>query len=775
MEDGTPGAGRASNSWFLWLGYPALSGLLLAAAMPPVPLGFLAWVGLIPLFLSAERLQGRSAFGAGFMHGVFFYALTIYWVGWITPVGTVAAILYLSVYKGFYVWAHSRIRSRFGSTALWCAPVLWTAVEYVNSLGDLGFPWGVLGLTQASYLPLIQYAEVTGIFGVSFWLVALNAILLVLIRGRVARSVAAPIAVILIFGSLGYGAWRLMETRQDPTVRVAAVQPNINPLDKGSEGFDFSFRQLRALSLPGVEEGAALVVWPETALPAYLSSEIHRSYRVRLHALADSLNAFLYTGSWRLQPGLDRAKTFNSSFLFAPGDTAAAVYDKNRLVPFGESAPFPELLPFLREITWSSGGWQSGNFDSGTEHTVFDGPGMAFSGMICYDSVFPAYVRGFALNGAECLVLITNDGWFGPTSGPYQHAAMSVFRAVENRRSLVRSANTGVSLLLDPYGRTLARAGFDDAATLVGDMPTRSDLTFYVRYGDLFSQACLVGLLGLLVAVRLKGAGSETDMTVRPAEGTVAASGERTVSGDTGDFDSMHFLDHLEELRWRILKGLGAVVVGALICAVFADEILHVLRRPIELMEHPPKLIYLKPMGMFIVKLNIALAGGAVIALPVLLYQLWLFVAPGLFSHERFYIEFIIVSSTLCFALGSAIAYYAVLPLAMIFLVGLSGDTGIEAQFDIGMYIGFVLRLLIAFGVVFELPVATFFLAKVGVVSAELMRSGRRYAYLGGFVLAALLTPPDPISQLMMAIPLILLYEISIWVARVAGTSPRTA
>ena len=186
-------------------------------------------------------------------------------------------------------------------------------------------------------------------------------------------------------------------------------------------------------------------------------------------------------------------------------------------------------------------------------------------------------------------------------------------------------------------------------------------------------------------------------------------------------------------------------------------------------MEPPPELIFLKPMGMFLVKLEIVLVGGAILALPVLLFQIWLFVAPGLFNHERRYVSFIILSSTACFVAGALVAYLGVVPLALSFLAGMSEGTGVTPQYDIGFYIGFVLRLLVAFGAVFELPVATFFLAKVGVLTSDLMRRGRRYAIVLSFVLAALLTPPDPISQLLMALPLIVLYEISIWVARAAN------
>jgi len=227
----------------------------------------------------------------------------------------------------------------------------------------------------------------------------------------------------------------------------------------------------------------------------------------------------------------------------------------------------------------------------------------------------------------------------------------------------------------------------------------------------------------------------------------------------------MPFLDHLEELRWHILKGLAAIIVGAIFCGVFVDDILRVLIRPIRVMEFPPVLQTLKPMGMFMVKLEIALVGGGILALPILIYQLWLFIAPGLFARERHFATFVIGSSTLCFGFGALLAYWLVIPMAMVFFVGMTTDTGVTAQFDIGLYISFVIRLLLAFGLVFELPVLTFFLAKLGIATADRLRKGRRYAILIGFVLAAILTPPDPISQVLMALPLVVLYELSIGVA----------
>ncbi len=765
MTDDAPG-GRKSLP--LLLVYPAISGLILAAAFPPLPLGLLAYVGLIPLLLSAERLQGRAAFGAGVIQGTVFYSATIYWISWITLPGMAGAIVYMALFRGLFLWVLSRVVRRFGVLGFWSTPFIWVAFEYFSSIGDMGFPWALLGITQTEYLPLIQYAEFTGVFGVSFWIVVVNLTVLAIVRQRL-RLAAGVVALIVLFGvPTLYGLLRLSTPLDGRPVSIGAVQPNIPPLAKQDLGFEYNFNILQELTRPAVESGVDLVVWPETATKAYLESEFHRRYRDRLQAYVDSLQVYLYTGAHRVEAG-PPVRSYNSSFLLSPGQSSLQRYDKIKLVPFGERAPFPELLPFLRKIRFTGAGYVSGNFDSGKQLTVFDGPGARFSALICFDSVFPGFVRELVSRGAEYLVVITNDGWFGRTSGPYQHAEAAVFRAIENRRAVVRCANTGVSTLIDPLGRKDQTTGIFHEALLIGTVAARTQMTFYTQYGDLFSQVCGLLAVALLGLSFFPPGSTFEERTILPkaAVGQVPAR-DPEPSIPEGE-KAMPFLDHLEELRWHILKSLAAIVAGAILCAVFSDELLKLLTLPVQGMKVSPELITLKPIGMFVVRLNIALVGGFLLALPLVLHQFWMFVAPGLYGNEQRYVIFIIGSSAFCFAAGAAVAYFAVIPIALVFLVGMTSGTGITPQFDIGMYIGFVLRLLLAFGVVFELPVATFFLSKVGLLTAAKMRAGRRYAILAGFVLAALLTPPDPISQLMMAVPLIVLYEISIWVARVAA------
>ncbi len=768
---------RQGTDWKWMVVFPAVSGLVLGAAFPPLPLGFLSYIALIPLLISAERLRGRAAFGAGFIQGLFFYGTTLYWIGWITPPGMAGAVFYMSLFRGLFLWTYSRVVGRFGAAGMWSAPFLWVGLEYFNSLGDMGFPWVVLGNSQTGYLWLIQYADVTGVYGVSFWIVVVNLSILMLWRYEARRWTWAAGLAALFAGPAANGYFTLKHDPDDRAVPVGVVQPDMPPVAKEYRGFDYNFGKLKPMTVEAAMQGAKLVVWPETAV-GYMKGELYRHHRERVQAMVDSLDIYLYTGAYRLVTG-DPVKVYNSSFLFVPRKGITGFYDKTRLVPFGERAPFPELLPFLRKIRFTGGGFVGGNWDSGEARTVFSGPEARFSALICYDSVFPGFVRSFVDRGAEFLVVITNDGWFGRTSGPYQHAESAVFRAIENRRAVVRCANTGVSTFIDPYGRKSGTTGIFHPAVLTKGVSPRSARTFYTRYGDLFSQLCLIAG-AILVAMAFLRHPADADHSILPPDsGTSAEHAPEPSSG--AEDKAMPFLDHLEELRWRLLKGLAALTVGAIICGIFSDAILGWLVLPVREatpflkllgvapVEPPVKLIYLKPMGMFLVKFQIALVGGAILALPFLLYQLWIFVAPGLLTTERRYVSFIVFSSSVCFVLGGALAYFSVVPLSFRFLILIGEGTGVDPQFDIGYYTGFVLRLLVAFGVVFELPVAAFFLSRIGLLTADRMRWGRRYAVVIGFVLAALLTPPDPISQLMMALPLVLLYEFSIWVARVAG------
>ena len=272
----------------------------------------------------------------------------------------------------------------------------------------------------------------------------------------------------------------------------------------------------------------------------------------------------------------------------------------------------------------------------------------------------------------------------------------------------------------------------------------------------------------------------------------------------------MPFLDHLEELRWRLLKALSAVLIGAVVCFVFSDELLQILTAPYEdavqslesahsssfvlaaqqllgkwigqPVETGPtpessfptkrQLQALKPMTYFFINLQIALIGGLILALPLVFYQFWQFVAPGLLAREKRLMLPIVALSVVCFTIGALIAYGIVLPLGLRFFLALEPEN-MTSQWAIGEYISFVIRLILGFGIVFEMPVVTLFLSRIGLLTPAYLRRIRRYALVAIFVLAAIFTPPDPISQIMMALPLLILYEISIWVCRISNPKLR--
>ncbi|MCY3790272.1 MAG: apolipoprotein N-acyltransferase [Gemmatimonadetes bacterium] len=800
----------------------ALSGALLSLAFPchpDHPLAFLyqplwAHCALVPLLIALKGRGFKAGFAAGWISGLVWNLLSLYWVAYtqgggpavVGGTGLMAA--YLGLFIGLCTGLFNVLAARWGAKALALLPLLWTGQEYLLSLGELGFPWLLLGHSQAALPYFIQYATWTGVFGVSCWVVGLNALFYSALVGR--RIFLAGVA-------LGYLLpWIHAQSAMAiavPTegLRIGLIQPNTTYADKwGPNGLERTFSALATLSRQAAKRDPELLVWPETAVPC---DPVRRAgCRGRIQALVEELDIPLLTGAPHAN--------YNAAFFVQPGATTLPSYAKMHLVPFGERTPYRDAIPLLRDIDWTrlTGDLGPAEFARGTEHAVFAHPRHPFAVLICFESIFPDLVRQHVAAGARVLVNITNDSWFGRSAGPYQHALINAMRAVENRTAIARSATTGISLFIDPFGRTYEATDLFTPAVAVATVPVGQPATFYTRHGDLFAWSCLLVVLVAFIARFRKP---------QPAREPAAADHEPETHHDIeadhdpdADHDSeaphdsdspreanMPFLDHLEELRWRILKALAALVVGAVICFAFSDSIMQILTRPYEeavlslesqqssgvvlavkklvsqwldqpdaapepdapIADLPParRLQALRPMTYFFISLQIAFVGGLLLALPVIFYQAWRFVAPGLLQREKRLTLPIISLSVLCFSIGALIAYYIVLPLGLRFFLALE-PPDMTSQWAADEYIGFVLRLIAGFGIVFEMPVLSLFLAKVGVLTAARMRRIRRYAIIGIFVLGAIFTPPDPVSQLLMALPLLLLYEISIWVCKIS-------
>lgn len=233
---------------------------------------------------------------------------------------------------------------------------------------------------------------------------------------------------------------------------------------------------------------------------------------------------------------------------------------------------------------------------------------------------------------------------------------------------------------------------------------------------------------------------------------------------DSADSRDMPFLDHLEELRWRILRSIISVAVVTLVAFPFSGIFLNFLTRPNDSLKDPAKLIFLKPTGMILVRMELAFAVGILVSLPIIFYQFWQFVSPGLLPRERKYFMPALFYTTSCFLIGAAFCYFIMIPVVLPFLYSM-GTESIQATININEYISFMMRLILVSGIVFEMPILAFFLARVGILNPAYLRKYRRYGIVVIFLLAAVITPPDPASQIIMATPLVALYEVSIWVA----------
>ncbi|MBN1894409.1 apolipoprotein N-acyltransferase [bacterium] len=450
------------------------AGLILS--FPPFPLGFIAWGILIPFFHVVRRIRSRSAFWTGYLTGLVWACGTVYWIGTATGIGLFLALAVFPLFFALYAFLQAGLCSRWGDSAVWAAPFIWTGIEILASFADIGFQWLSLAYTQTRYPFLFQYLPFTGAHGLTFWIVTVNAAAFFLIRsvpGQKRRTTGAAVLLAALFLFPVAAGLSVLSGPQpgEGEIRISLVQGNIDPYIKWSPDFmDSNFVIYERLTREAARTGPDLIVWPETAAPCYLR---HRAvYLNRVRSFVDSLGVPLLTGApdyvW-IHP--DTVNKYNAALLLRPRDYRIQTYYKMRLAPFSERVPFTEQLPFLSSLAQKISR-DVGDYTPGREVKVFDlavhgqsGP-VFFSAIICFESIFPELVSDFVEAGAGFLVIITNDGWFGRTSGPYQHAQAAVLRAVENRVWIARCANTGVSCFIDPLGRVVRKTRLDEAVSL---------------------------------------------------------------------------------------------------------------------------------------------------------------------------------------------------------------------------------------------------------------------------------------------------------------------
>ncbi|MDD5128851.1 MAG: apolipoprotein N-acyltransferase [Candidatus Omnitrophica bacterium] len=471
---------------------PILSAVLLSLAFSSFNLWVFAWLGLIPLLISLERGTLLRSFINAYICGIIFWSLTIYWLIHVTLLGQVVLILYLAVYFGAFGCLVYLSRSYSSGFLLFFIPSSWVLLEYARGYLFTGFPWALLGLSQYRNLLVIQIADITGIWGISF-LVALINVGFYLAWRKSLKVKALCVCLCLLLLSLGYGFYKLRlkpELRSDNQwCKVSIVQGNI-PQDlkwdkPSAAGILDTYKKLtRAVA----QDGSSLIIWPEASVPVIWGDEDAAMEFNQVFSLASQLNTNLLLGVVSRFGGT----YFNSALFINNLGEPEKIYNKLHLVPFGEFVPFKDTFPFLQSIA------PIGDIEPGKEYTIFDQPDN-FGVLICFEDLFPELSREFVKRGARFLVNITNDAWYKESSAPYQHFAASVFRAVENRLYLVRSANTGISGFIDPFGRPSSmvqdysgRSSFIRGYSSKNIYLSSLGRTIYNRYGDWFILFCLL-------------------------------------------------------------------------------------------------------------------------------------------------------------------------------------------------------------------------------------------------------------------------------------------
>lgn len=468
----------------------AAGAVLMSLSFHPLNLHFLAWFGLVPVLFALERSTPGSSFRSGILFGFTFSMLTLFWIVFLqieTNIklliifGLIVMYLYIGLYFGIAMLASRKI-------GIWSLPLALVGLEYVRGIGEIGFPWLSFGYSQARYPLFIQQAAVYGMYGVSLWLVALNVSIYQALKNRGLKNMLLAVAIFI--APVIYGIAR-HEPPRTRIARVGIVQPNIDPNLKFSREMRFTtFERLielsvrcARLSVQTYGDSLDLIIWPETATPVFLKSP--GKYQDLVRQLADRLDVPIFTGTAIYES--ERNEIFNGAVLIEPGHGITQEYRKMQLVPFSEHMPFNRHIPVLRKV--DVGG---GDYTPGTDHVVFDIPGFRFACLICFESIFPGLSRESVDRGAEVLVNITNDGWFGKISGAQQHNNMAILRSVENGVVLLRSANTGISMIVDQYGRVVIEKELFVDDIIVAAVAVDQVETTYRRIGDILPVICLI-------------------------------------------------------------------------------------------------------------------------------------------------------------------------------------------------------------------------------------------------------------------------------------------
>ncbi|MFH1856789.1 MAG: apolipoprotein N-acyltransferase [Candidatus Omnitrophota bacterium] len=489
------------------------SGLILALSFPRAEQSLFAWFGFVFLFKVLKKVPScRKAFLFSYLCGLIFFSVVTYWIVYVSFIGAFVFFLYLALYFGIFGAGVKWVEDKFDNVIIkvFLIASLWTALEFIRSYVFSGFGWALLGYSQCKNVKLIQIADITGAYGISFLIVFVNVVIFYLhditsVFNRLNETLAlknmknkveffAPRVIIFllalgfIWGSLKYGNERIenFKARKEDLLKVSVVQGNIpQEIKWDNVSTDLILDKYEKLSGMAAFDKPEVIIWPETALPGYLNE---KALRQKVSRLSISIATPLLIGAPRFLE--DEDVYFNSAVFFDKKGEIAGIYDKLHLVPFGEYLPFRRILSPLTFF------YPIADFSGGKKYHLFEIKNVRFGTLICFEDVFDNLTRNFIKEGADFMVNITNDAWFKESSEPYQHNQALVFRAVENKISAVRAGNTGQSLFIEPTGVIKARlVNMNNEDIFIDgfltDNPSRGMMpTFFTKYGNVFAYAC---------------------------------------------------------------------------------------------------------------------------------------------------------------------------------------------------------------------------------------------------------------------------------------------
>lgn len=491
------------------LGLAAVSGLLLTISFPLFHLYLAAWIAIAVLMAASAGAKMKIAALCGLLHGIFFFGPTLTWLdtvfqahGGVAPFAAAwvfaLIVAVASLFTAAFALAFAYIARRSLALACAAAPFLYIVQEFAKGrLPGVGFPWNLVGYTASHSLALLQLASFGGVWLLGWLLVAFNSLLFYgIAKLRTHRSLEFDFACIVALALIlvaGFGPRWVPQQWPDYVSRLVQTnfpEPDTFPSDWIQQNAA-DLANLAALSTDRTETGtpATWVIWPEVPAPFSMQDPRFAAY-ASLVARKASDGFLVGEVDWKFNAA-KQWRAYNSAALLDPQGQETFLYDKIHLVPFAEHVPFTQWFSWVRRITI-----EVGDFEPGSRYKVGTLPdGHRFGVFICYEAIFPDEVRRFTRNGAEVLVTISNDGWFGRSAAPAQHLDMARVRAVENRRWLLRSTNNGYTVDVDPYGRIVGELPTDVRARLTARYAYRDDETFYARYGD------WVPWLSLIVAI----------------------------------------------------------------------------------------------------------------------------------------------------------------------------------------------------------------------------------------------------------------------------------